>query len=209
MSPRTVALLRGETEAFCAATSLVSQTGSLIELFSAIWLQRSERAFEASLAAGWACWSKTMACAHVFSRDGSRCSVRSIPFPSSRKQAFPPSMRCSGRLRAAFSSVGCLRPAQDEDTARLFAAVFCSSRAVQRFLDMDAGAVCPPGRKSLERGRPRCLSPSTPGPPRSATIVGGARFGAWHQPCSPPAQRRSGGGAISFLRPGLCYRTIH
>ena len=49
VSPRTVALLRGETEAFCAATSLVSQSGSLIELFSAIWLQRSERAFQALL----------------------------------------------------------------------------------------------------------------------------------------------------------------
>ena len=49
VSPRTEALLRGETEAFCAATTLISQTGSLIELFSAIWLQRSERAFQALL----------------------------------------------------------------------------------------------------------------------------------------------------------------
>ena len=29
-------------------------------------------------------------------------------------------------------------PREEDDTARLFAAVFCSSRAVQRFLDMDA-----------------------------------------------------------------------
>ena len=51
-SSRTVAALRGQTEAFCAATTLVSQTGCLIELFSGIWLQGSERAFQSRLV-GW------------------------------------------------------------------------------------------------------------------------------------------------------------
>src|SRR5277367_6053993 len=49
---RVEAALRVQTEAFCAATTLAGQTDCLIELFSAIWQQRSERAFQARLV----CW---------------------------------------------------------------------------------------------------------------------------------------------------------
>jgi site-specific recombinase len=51
-SSRTLAALRGQTEAFCAATTLVSQTDCLIELFSGIRQVRSERAYHSRLA-GW------------------------------------------------------------------------------------------------------------------------------------------------------------
>ena len=49
-----------------------------------------------------------------------------------------------GDYRAAFSSVGCLRPARTRTPARLFVSgLFASSRAVQRFWNMDPGAVLP------------------------------------------------------------------
>ena len=51
-SSRTMAALRVQTEAFCAATTLASQTDCLIELFSGIWQQRSERAYQSRLV-GW------------------------------------------------------------------------------------------------------------------------------------------------------------
>src|SRR6266849_6370939 len=43
---------RRQTEAFCAASTLIGRTGCLIELFSGIWLQGSERAFQSRLM-GW------------------------------------------------------------------------------------------------------------------------------------------------------------
>ena len=45
VSPRVDAEQRSQTEAFCAATTVATQTTSLINLFSAIWQQRSERHF--------------------------------------------------------------------------------------------------------------------------------------------------------------------
>src|ERR1700751_2356215 len=49
VSSRTKAELRKQTEAFSAATTLASQTGSAIDLFSGIFLQGSERVFQSRL----------------------------------------------------------------------------------------------------------------------------------------------------------------
>src|ERR1700758_3211847 len=51
-SLRTKAELRKQTEAFCAATALASQTGRFIDLFSGIFQQSSERVFQFRLM----CW---------------------------------------------------------------------------------------------------------------------------------------------------------
>ena len=47
-------------------------------------------------------------------------------------------MRCFREITSRLFQRWLPPPREDEDTARLFAAVFCSSRAVQRFLEMDA-----------------------------------------------------------------------
>ena len=44
-SPRTEEELRRQTESFCRATTLETQTGNLIELFTGIWSPRSERVY--------------------------------------------------------------------------------------------------------------------------------------------------------------------
>ena len=41
--------LRAQTETFCGATTLTSQTGRLIDLFSGIFQQRPERVFRSRL----------------------------------------------------------------------------------------------------------------------------------------------------------------
>jgi hypothetical protein len=51
-SLQTTAKLRGQTEAFCGAATLLSQTSSFIELASGIWLQPSDRIFASDLI----CW---------------------------------------------------------------------------------------------------------------------------------------------------------
>src|SRR5271156_5504114 len=56
LSSRTKAELREQTEAFCAATTPGSQTGRLIDLFSGIFQQKSERAFQSRLI----CWLDTL-----------------------------------------------------------------------------------------------------------------------------------------------------
>ena len=79
-----------------------------------------------------------MTCVPAFSRDGSRRWVPLILFPSSRKRGFLPSMRCFREITSRLFQRWLPPPRKEDDTARLFAGVFCSSRAVQRFLDMDA-----------------------------------------------------------------------
>jgi site-specific recombinase len=138
VSLRTVALLRGETEAYCAATSLVSQSGSLIELFSAIWLQSSERAFQALLA----CWLGILEeDAGLRSRfqQGWKSMLRSLDSVSFFAEAGIPAQHALFReITSRLFQRWMPPPRADDDTARLFASVFCSSRAVQRFLDLDA-----------------------------------------------------------------------
>src|ERR1700678_3897586 len=137
VSPRTVALLRGETEAFCAATSLVSQSGSLIELFSAIWLQRSERAFQALLSS-WLGMLEQDAGLRSRFQQGWKSMLGSLDSVSFFAEAGIPAQHALFReITSRFFQRWLPAPRQEDDTARLFAGVFCSSRTVERFLDMD------------------------------------------------------------------------
>jgi site-specific recombinase len=138
VSPRTVALLRGETEAFCAATSLVSQSGSFIELFSAIWLQRSERAFQALLGS-WLGMLEQDASLRSRFQQGWKSMLGSLDSVSFFAEAGIPAQHALFReITSRLFQRWMPPPREDDDTARLFAAVFSSSRAVQRFLNMDA-----------------------------------------------------------------------
>ncbi len=138
MSPRTEALLRGETEAFCAATSLVSQTGSLIDLFSAIWLQRSERAFQA-LFKSWLGMLEQDAVLRTRFQQGWKSMLGSLDSVSFFAEAGIPAQHALFReITSRLFQRWMPPPRAGDDTARLFAGVFCSSRAVQRFLNMDA-----------------------------------------------------------------------
>jgi site-specific recombinase len=138
VSPRTVALLRGETEAFCAATSLVSQSGSLIELFSAIWLQRSERAFQALLSSWLGMLEQDSVLRSRF-QQGWKSMLGSLDSVAFFAEAGIPAQHALFReITSRLFQRWMPPPREDDDTARLFAAVFSSSRAVQRFLNMDA-----------------------------------------------------------------------
>lgn len=108
-SARTEAELRGQTEAFCGATSLDSQTGLLIKLFSGIWQQRSERAFQSRLL----CWLGVLEqdadLRSRFQQTWQSTLGKLDSVPSWRKREFPPSMRSFERSPTAFSNAGCLR----------------------------------------------------------------------------------------------------
>ena len=45
-STQLASVLRAQTETFCTAGALESQVDSLVELFSGIWLDRSEQGFQ-------------------------------------------------------------------------------------------------------------------------------------------------------------------
>ena len=137
-SARTEAALRRQTEAFCAASTLASQTGSLIELFSGIWLQGSERVFQARLI----CWMSILEQdPDLRSRfqQGCRATLSSLDSVSLFAEAGIPAQHALIREITSRLFQHWLPPPRAEtDTARLFTAVFHSRRAVQRFLDMDA-----------------------------------------------------------------------
>jgi site-specific recombinase len=135
---RTEAALRGQTEAFGAATTLVSQTDCLIRLFSGIWLPRSERAFQSRLA----CWLGMLEQdADLRSRfqQGWKSTLASLDSVSFFAEAGIPAQHALLReITSRLFQRWLPAPREDTDTARLFAAVFASSRGVQRFLDLDA-----------------------------------------------------------------------
>jgi site-specific recombinase len=137
-SARTEAELRGQTEAFCGATGLDSQTGLLIKLFSGIWQQRSERAFQSRLL----CWLGMLEQdADLRSRfqQGWQSTLGKLDSVSLLAEAGIPAQHALFReITSRLFQRWLPPPREQEDTARLFAAVFCSTRAVQRFLQMDA-----------------------------------------------------------------------
>ena len=124
VSPRAEALLRGETEAFCAATSLVSQTGSLIDLFSAIWLQRSERAFQA-LFKSWLGMLEQDAVLRTRFRQGWKSMLGSLDSVSFFAEAGIPAQHALFReITSRLFQRWMPPPRAGDDTARLFAASF-------------------------------------------------------------------------------------
>jgi site-specific recombinase len=133
------ASLREATEAFCAATTLTSQTSCFIELFTEIWQQPSERSFRSGLI----CWIE------MFDQDSDLC----LRFQQRWKE-----MLCSLKSVSLLAETGL--PAQhallpeinrrlfqrllpsprgDADATRIFAAIFASPRVVERFLDVEPG----------------------------------------------------------------------
>ncbi len=137
-SSRTMAALRVQTEAFCVATTLVSQTDYLIELFSGIWQVRSERAYQSRLVGWLGMLEQDHDLRSCFQR-GWQSTLGSLDSVSFLAEAGIPAQHALFReITSRLFQRWLPPPRKEDDTARLFAGVFCSSRAVQRFLDMDA-----------------------------------------------------------------------
>ena len=137
-SSRTKAELREQTEAFCTATTLASQTSRLIELFSGIFQQSSERVFQSRLR----CWSEMLeqdADLRFRVQQGWQSTLGRLDSVSLFAEAGIPAQHALFReITSRLFQRYLPPPRAEDDTARLFAAVFCSARAVQRFLEMDA-----------------------------------------------------------------------
>src|SRR6202044_3300895 len=137
-SPRTVAALRVQTEVFCAATILVRQCDCLIELFSGIFQQRSERAYQSRLA-GWLGLLEQDHDLRSRFQQGWKSMLGSLDSVSFFAEAGIPAQHALFReITSRLFQRWLPPPRKDDDTGRLFAGVFRTSRAVQRFLDMDA-----------------------------------------------------------------------
>ena len=134
---RMEAALRAQTEAFCAETSVAGQTDRLIELFSEIWQQRSERAYQSRLG----CWLGLLEQdADLRSRfqQGWKSTLSRLDSVSLFAEAGIPAQHALFReITSRLFQRWLPPPREKDDTARLFAEVFESSRATQRFLDMD------------------------------------------------------------------------
>jgi len=136
-SPRTMAELRGQTEAFCATNTLVTQTACFIELFAGIFRQPSEQAYRSRLM-GWMTMLEEDANLRARFQQGIRSTLGSLDSVSFFAEAGIPAQHAlfreiTGRLFQHFLPP----PRSDSDTARIFAAIFHSRRDVQRFLDLD------------------------------------------------------------------------
>jgi site-specific recombinase len=136
-SSRMEAALRAQTEAFCAATGVAGQSDCLIELFSEIWQQRSERAYQARLV----CWLGLLEQdADLRSRfqQGWKSTLGQLDSVSLFAEAGIPAQHALFReITSRLFQRWLPPPLEKDDTARLYSAVFASSRATQRFLDMD------------------------------------------------------------------------
>lgn len=130
--------LRRRTEAFCAATTYAIQSRLLVELFASIWMQPSDRIFQIALVRwvhmleedpdlrgrfqqAWHSVLGSLDSVSFFAETGIPAQHALLPETTRRVfQRMLPSAR------------------EDTDTARLFAAVFASSRAAQRFVDLES-----------------------------------------------------------------------
>jgi site-specific recombinase len=131
------ASLRRQTEAFCAASSLASQSGRLIDLFSGIFQQSSEQAFHAYLV-GWLDLVERDADLRLGVQQAFQSTLGAVDSVALFAEAGIPAQHELLREITSRLFQRWLPPPRDEDdTARLFAAVFCSALAVQRFLDLD------------------------------------------------------------------------
>lgn len=129
--------LRRSTEHFCAAKTLCDQTDRFIRLFSEIWHQPSDGAFQSSLVSWidlldrdldqrsrfqqtWKSMLGSLDFVSFFTETGIPAQHSLLPEITSRlfQRLLPP-------------------PREDTDSTRLFAAIFASPRAVRRFLDLD------------------------------------------------------------------------
>jgi site-specific recombinase len=136
-SARTEADLRRQTESFCSATTLESQTGSLIELFTGIWSPRSERVYQTRLM----CWINLLEQdADLRSRflEACKTTIASLNSLSLLAESGLPAQNALVReITSRLFQYWLPTPREETDTARLFAAVFSSPEAVQRFVELD------------------------------------------------------------------------
>jgi len=137
-SLRTKAEFRVQTEAFCAATTLTEQTDRLIDLFSGIFQQNSERVYESRLL----CWLEMLeqdADLRLRVQQGFQPTLATLDSVSLFAEAgIPAQHELFREITSRLFQRWLPPPREEDDTARLFAAVFCSAGAVQRFLEMDA-----------------------------------------------------------------------
>jgi site-specific recombinase len=136
VSPADI-VLRRRTDAFCAATSLCDQTTRLVELFAGIWLPTSNRAFQL-FSTRWVTMLEQDASLRVRFQKAWQLTVAALDSVGLFAEAGLPAQQAllGETIRRIFRRF--LPMAREEaDTGRLFASVFASARAVQRFVDMD------------------------------------------------------------------------
>jgi site-specific recombinase len=130
--------LRAQTESFCAATTLAGQTDCLIEIFSGIWQRRSEDEFQSRLI----CWISLLeqdAALRSRFQQSWKPMLGFLNSVSFFAEAGVPGQHALFReIINRFFQRWLPPPREQDDTARLFAAVFSSARAVQRLVGMDA-----------------------------------------------------------------------
>jgi site-specific recombinase len=134
----TRAELRAQTEAFSVATSLAAQTGRLVDLFSGMFQQNSNREFRSRL--HW--WLEIIEHdADLRSRfqQAWQSTLGALDSISLFAEAGIPAQHAIFReITSRLFQRWLPPPRAENDTARLFAGVFCSGPAVERFLNMDA-----------------------------------------------------------------------
>jgi site-specific recombinase len=136
VSPAEI-VLRRRTDAFCAAATFHDQTIRLIELFAGIWLLPSDRAFQFALTR-WVTMLEQDPSLRTRFHKAWQSTVASLDSVGLFAEAGLPAQQAllAETIRRVFRRF--LPMAREEaDTGRLFASVFASPRAVQRFLDMD------------------------------------------------------------------------
>jgi site-specific recombinase len=129
--------LRKRTEAFCAANTLGARTRRVIVLFSMIWTLPTDRAFTAGLIRWIRLLEHDRDLRGRFQRSWQEmvCKLDSVSFfadagiPAQHALWHETTRRIFQRLLPSAR--------EDVDTARLFAAVFPSHQAVERFLSID------------------------------------------------------------------------
>lgn len=137
LSVRTEPALRRSTEAFCVATTLCSQTDRFVDIFSLIWHQRSQSAFESALS----CW------VDMLERDPDlrsrfqqtwKAMLGSLDSVSLLAEAgLPAQQALLPEISTRFFERLLPATRDDTDAIRIFAPIFASPHAVQRFLDID------------------------------------------------------------------------
>ena len=136
----TKAELRVQTEAFCNAKTLASQTGRFIDLFSGIFQQSSERVFQSRL--NW--WLEVVeqdAELRFGFRKAWQSTLGTLDSVSLFAEAGIPAQHAIFReITSRLFQRWLPPPRAENDAARLFAGVFCSAPAVERFLNMDAAS---------------------------------------------------------------------
>jgi site-specific recombinase len=137
VSPKVDAEQRSQTEVFCAASTVATQTSAFTNLFCGIWQPRSERQFHNRLI-NWI--TQLEQDSELRSRFQQACKLMlaSLDSVSLFAEAGIPAQHALFREVTSRLFQHWLPPPKAEnDTARLFNAVFDSRRSVERFLTIE------------------------------------------------------------------------